>query len=249
MKIIALTPAHVGPAEIRRRQARYDSFSSTDCPVVVLDQPDEPGVPRSFDTPDLIRSADRCVVARARGLTLEPGDVLMPDCILDTALETVRSGIPGHALGILEITVSTLTGLGLRFGAVARNQAVADALTRRIQDYHPGDLFVGTRILALPTEAVADAATWGAALRRHVDELAAQGAECVINGCSAVDVDSRGIPVIDPARLAVRIVSTAAAAGLPLPPLPAGGDRGGPAGAPRQPESHSRHPEVGPWER
>ncbi|MFG3690229.1 aspartate/glutamate racemase family protein [Micromonospora sp. NPDC047740] len=237
MKIIALTPAHVGPAEIRRRQARYDSFSSTDCPVVVLDQPDEPDVPRSFDTPDLIRSAARCVVARAWGLTLEPGDVLMPDCILDTALETVRSGIPGHALGILEITVSTLTGLGLRFGAVARNQAVADALTRRIRDYHPGDLFVGTRILALPTEAVADATTWGTALRRHVDELAAQGAQCVINGCSAVDVndDSRSIPVIDPTRLAVRIVSTAAATGLPLPPLPAGGDRDGSVGHPDSP--------------
>lgn len=216
MKIIAFTPAHVGVDEIHRRQQRYVTFASGRFDVTVVDQPDLPNVPRSFDTRELIASSHQCVVDQAAGRTFAADEVLMPDCILDTALESVSSALTAPTFGILRLNVSHFLGLGLRYGAVARNTAVGNALDERIRGYDPSDSYRGTSILDLPTEAVADTARWNAALAQHVQDLADRGAQVVINGCSAVDVtdEAWAIPVVDPTRLAIDLIAAAAANGI-----------------------------------
>ena len=216
MRLIALTPARVGPAETSRREARYRSFAEDRFPVTVLDQPDEPAVPRSFDTPELIASSEGFVVDRARGLDLDPGDVVLPDCVLDTALAQLAGVVEARVHGIMRVTVAMLGGLGLRYGAVARNDAVAAALTRTIRTYDSSPRFLGTEVLDLPTEAVADTVRWNAALADHVATLAARGAQVVINGCSAVEVgeDRWAVPVVDPTRLAIRALALADELGI-----------------------------------
>jgi Asp/Glu/hydantoin racemase len=171
----------------------------------VIDQPDRPDVPHSFDTDELVASSEPCVVSQAGLLTLEPDDHVMPDCILDTALESVTEQLDAPVHGILRMNTSFFHALGLRYGAVARNHAVGDALDRRIRGYDTSGDFVGTSILDLPTEAVADTPRWNAALAEHVQALADRGAQVVINGCSAVDVADQAwaIPVIDPTQLAI----------------------------------------------
>lgn len=223
MRIHAPTPAHLGEEEICRRQRRYDDLVGSTAQVVVLDQPPLPGIPRSFDTKADVAASDAYVLQRARELTLSPGDLVVPDCILDPVLEEIGAFYPVQ--GILRLTVGLLTGLGLRFGAVARNPAVGDALTVKIRSYDPTDRFVGTEILDLPTEAVTDDARWHAALVTHVQILATKGADVVINGCSAVAVDGHvfDIPVVDPTQLALRALSLADDLGI-LPLLTDNGD-------------------------
>jgi len=214
MRLHALTPAHVGEPEIVRRQARYDEFADGRMTISVRDQPDRPDVPHSFDTSELVASADPCVLEQASALPLEANDVILPDCVLDTALEQIAdTGRPVQ--GIMRLTVNLLNGLGLRYGAVARNRAVGDALDARIRGYDRTGCYVGIAILDLPTEAVSDAERWNDAVAKHVADLAAQGAQAVINGCSAVDVTGPfAVAVVDPTRLAVGALALAADLGL-----------------------------------
>lgn len=215
MRLVALTPAHVGAEETARRQARYDGFSGDHLAVSVRDQPDRPDVPQSFDTAELVASADACVLEQAKALTLAPGDVVMPDCVLDTSLEEIdASGLA--AQGIMRLTVNLLNGLGLTYGAVARNRAVADALDARIRGYDRTGSYVGIAVMDLPTQAVADTELWNTTLATHVADLAARGARAVINGCSAVDVTAGPLAatVVDPTQLAVRFLALASDLGL-----------------------------------
>jgi Asp/Glu/hydantoin racemase len=216
MRLIALTPAHVGEAEILRRAARYTAFAGSAFPVLVLDQPDRPEVPHSFDTAELIAAADECVMQRALGLELDEDDIVMPDCILDTALPRLSEALTNQTHGILRLNTSFFASLGLRFGAVARNEAVGTALHKTIEAYDSSDRYIGTQILNLPTEAVADTVRWNSTLSDHVQELADLGAQVVINGCSAVDVEDAqwAIPVVDPTMLAIRCLTLARGVGL-----------------------------------
>ena len=215
MRLVALTPAHVGSKEIVRRQARYLGFAGERLAITVRDQPDRPDIPHSFDTPELVASADRCVLEQAAALDLLPGDVVVPDCVLDTALEGIEArGMP--AQGIMRLTVSMLDGLGLTFGAVARNRAIGNALDARIRGYDHSGRYVGVAVMDLPSEAVADTPRWNAALAAHVTELAGCGAQAVINGCSAVDVAAGpfAATVLDPTQLMVRSLALASDLGL-----------------------------------
>lgn len=219
MRVIAVTPAHVGGAELARRQSRYDRFGSAALDIRLHDQPDFAHVPRSFDTPQQIRFAEDCMVERVGDLNLSrplaPEDVLLPDCVLDTALQRlIDAGLP--AQGIMRICVSVLSGLGVRFGAIARNRAVGDALDARIRECDASGGYVGLRVLELPTEAVADTEQWTGALAGHVQALADAGATVVINGCSAVEVTTTrfAATVLDPARLAVQLLGLATELGV-----------------------------------
>ena len=215
MKIVALTPAHVGAAETTRRQERFNTFSAGRFEVLVVDQPDAPDVPQAFDTPEQVAASERCVAEQAGAYPFAPDDVVLPDCILDTSLEEIGAG-GTPAYGILRLTVHCFLGLGLRYGAVARNTAVGDALDARIRGYDPSPAYRGTAVLGLPTEAVSDTPRWNAALAEHVQRLADAGAQVVINGCSAVDVadETWAIPVVDPTRLALDLIAAAQAGGV-----------------------------------
>lgn len=215
MRLLALTPAHVGPEEVDRRQARYDRFARGGLTITVHDQPDRPDVPHSFDTAELVAAADACVLEQATSLQLEPDQVLLPDCVLDTSLEALEAaGLPVQ--GLMRITASVLSGLGVHYGAVARNPAVADALDSRLRGYDTTGHYVGIAVLDLPSSAVSDTARWNAALAEHVSALAGRGAQAVINGCSAVDVTAGpfAAAVIDPTELAIRMLAVAEQLGL-----------------------------------
>lgn len=69
-------------------------------------------------------------------------------------------------------------------------------------------------VLDLGLDDIADADTWNAAVRAALDRLADTGATAVVNGCSAVDVDTAmrpDIAVIDPTATALRLLAAGAA--------------------------------------
>ncbi|MGH3320997.1 MAG: aspartate/glutamate racemase family protein [Streptosporangiaceae bacterium] len=208
MLVRAITPIHVGDAELRRRQRRYDRLAPAGLSVDLVDLPADSDVPRSLETADDVHASERCVVAEARQSDPERYEAVLPDCVLDPGVGGPAAEVPVPTYGILRLTVDLLAGLDLRFGAVARNQAIADALTARVLAYGLGGCFTRTAVLDLDFEAITDAAAWRGALDAAGRSFAAERTAAVVNGCSAVEVGEagEGAVVLDPTAVALRLL-------------------------------------------
>jgi Asp/Glu/hydantoin racemase len=213
-RALAVTPIHLPPGEVRRRQARYDRLAPPGLTVELRDV--GPAAPGSLDDEAAIRASER-EVAAALAAAGDGWDLAFPDCVLDPAVPDGPSGPAGpgvRPIGLLKLSSMHLSAKNVRFGAVVRNEAIGAELGRRLKGYGLDEYVAGIAVLELPFDAVADAAAWNAALGEAVDALAAAGAEAVINGCSAVDVgeDRFAARVVDPTALALRLMTAEGAA-------------------------------------
>lgn len=203
MRVYAITPIHVPEEELGRRQRRYDHLSPEGLTVELHDI--GPSAPRALETSEQVRESERQVMAALRAVG--PGyDALLPDCVLDPGVAALRGGTPVD--GMLRLSLAHAAANGQVVGAVTRNRAIADELTAVAATY--GFPVVDVAVLDLDLDAIADDARWAEALIGAVDALAEAGADVVVNGCSAVDLDAAGgtrIPVIDPAALALRLLA------------------------------------------
>ena len=213
LRIRAITPIHVGTAELARRQARYDLFSPDGLTVTLEDLPDDASVPRQLASVEDIDASNRTVARIAMDTDPEEFDLVMPDCVLDTGLTELRAvTMPVPVVGLSEIAAGYIRGLGLRLAAVTRNTPIGDELRERLESYGVGDQLTGVENLGLSFEDIADDVRWSAALEAARVRIQANGgADAILNGCSAVDVTvGEGIPVFDPTRLALRLLALAA---------------------------------------
>ncbi|WP_019930215.1 aspartate/glutamate racemase family protein [Nocardia sp. BMG111209] len=206
MRAFAVTPIHLPPEEIRRRQDRYDRLAPPGLRIELRDV--GAAAPTSLDTGESVRASER-EVAAVLATAGTDFDLAFPDCVLDPAVpDTVsETDVPVH--GILKLSATHLAGKGIRFGAVVRNEAIAAEFDKRIADYGLGAHYVGSRVLDLPFSAIAETEVWNRALGEAVRDLADQGATAVINGCSAVDVEPADLParIVDPTELALRVLA------------------------------------------
>lgn len=205
MRALSVTPIHLPPEEITRRQARYDRLAPAGLSIELRDV--GPGAPGSLDDEESIRVSEREVAAAVA----EPGgdwDVVVPDCVLDPAVPDGPADQRVPVNGLLRLSSMTLAAKNVRFGAVVRNEAIGAELGRRLKAYGLDAYVAGIAVLELPFDAVAEGETWNAALGAAVDALAAQGAAAVINGCSAVDVEEGRFraEVVDPTALALQVL-------------------------------------------
>ncbi|MEV4675118.1 hypothetical protein AB0K34_26020 [Actinomadura sp. NPDC049382] len=216
-RALAVTPIHLPPEEIRRRQARYDRLAPPGLTVELRDV--GPAAPGALDDEAAIRASER-EVAAALARAGDGWDLAFPDCVLDPAVPDGPSG-PGagpdrgvRPIGLLKLSSMHLSAMNVRFGAVVRNEAIGAELGRRLKGYGLDEYVAGIAVLELPFDAVADAAAWNAALGEAVDALAAAGAAAVLNGCSAVDVDEDRFAarVVDPTALALTLMTAGGAA-------------------------------------
>ncbi|QKW36622.1 hydantoin racemase [Actinomadura sp. NAK00032] len=216
-RALAVTPIHLPPEEIRRRQARYDRLAPPGLTVELRDV--GPAAPGALDDEAAIRASER-EVAAALARAGDGWDLAFPDCVLDPAVPDGPSG-PGtgpdqgvRPIGLLKLSSMHLSAMNVRFGAVVRNEAIGAELGRRLKGYGLDEYVAGIAVLELPFDAVADAAAWNAALGEAVAALAAAGAAAVINGCSAVDVgqDRLAARVVDPTALALKLMTAEGAA-------------------------------------
>lgn len=214
MRLKAITPIHVGADELARRQRRFDGFAGDQVSVALVDLPRTDDVPRQLASAEDIAASDRLVAAEARTTDPAEFDAVLPDCVLDPAVDAIRLGggpVPIH--GITELAGGYLAALGRPFAAVTRNQAIGDELVARIARYGLTDMLAGLHVLDLSFADITDEARWNAALTDLAPRLVGAGA--VLNGCSAVDVmRTSGPPVVDPTRLALRLLDLAAADGM-----------------------------------
>jgi Asp/Glu/hydantoin racemase len=205
MRIFSVTPIQVGPEELERRQARYDSLLPTGISLDLVDI--GPAAPRALDTAQDIEASTSAVVAALRSAP-EGYDLLLPDCVLDPGVAELAGELP--VVGILQLSLGWQALRGRRVGMVARNEAIAAELTERAEAYGWKEHVAGVEVLGLDVDAIADPEEWDGALDLALGRFD-PGVGAVINGCSAVAVMSQsGVPVIDPTALALRLIAAEA---------------------------------------
>lgn len=215
MRLRAVAPIVLPPAEIERRQHRYESLSPEGVAIELASLNDGPD--RLESAADVLASAD-CVHAEVMRTDWDRHDGVLLDCVLDPALERLEADADGPVIGITRLVAGYLAGLGHRIGGVARNQAIADELQQRLVDFGHRDRVESVRVLHLSMEDVPRTDAWNDAINKALVELQPTGVDSVINGCSAVEVrPAAGPAVIDPTAVALELIGDAVSRGLLAP--------------------------------
>lgn len=208
MLLFAVTPIHVPPPELARRQARYDALCPPGLQVQLRDV--GPSAPRALETEQDVRDSEGLVTEALRDAPDE-ADALMPDCVLDPGVAALSGRVDRPVFGLLRTSVGWSRTAGRRVGGVTRNQVIADELQRQVQLQGLADWFTGVEVLDLDVDAIHQADRWAAALQEVVGRMGARGAGDLVNGCSAVDLpaDAAGWPVrvVDPTALTLRLIA------------------------------------------
>jgi allantoin racemase len=210
MRIWSVTPIHVSPEELARRQERYDRISPPGLTVHLHDI--GPDAPRALETSADIRASERCVVD---ALSAVPAgyDAVMPDCVLDPGVAELqeRGGLP--VIGILRVNLAHAHALATPTAAVVRNQAIAEEMRAVATAYGWGDALTDVGTVELDVAAIAEGDRWQEELEQVAADLSARGATRLLNGCSAVEtLSSERLPlrVFDPVARALRLVQAGA---------------------------------------
>lgn len=212
MRLRAVAPVVLPAVELERRQRRYDSLSPERIEIEMASPSEGPD---RLDSPDDVLASADCVYAEVMRTDWSRYGGVLLDCVLDPALERLEVDATGPVVGITRLVSGYLTGLGHRIGGVARNEAIADELQRRLIDFGHRDRVEAVRVLHLSFEDVVRTDTWNGALDKALVELQPGGVDSVINGCSAVEVRPEAGPVvIDPTALALELVGDAVHRGL-----------------------------------
>jgi Asp/Glu/hydantoin racemase len=215
MRVKAITPIRVTDQELARRQRRYDAFAGGELRITVANLPDGPDTPRQLAVAADIEASDALTIAEARRTDPAEFDAVLPDCVLDPGVATLAGDAPLPVYGITRLAGGYLGSLGRPFAAVTRNPAIGEELVARVKHYGLEGAFAGLFVLDLAFEDIDDDRRWNAALDRVRDELDGQDVAGILNGCSAVDVrPAHGPPVVDPTRLALRLLRLGATEGL-----------------------------------
>ncbi|GAA2860676.1 hypothetical protein GCM10010472_17520 [Pseudonocardia halophobica] len=208
MRIHAVTPIHVDEAEVARRQARYDALAPRGVRVELHDI--GPEAPRALETEADVRASEE-LVGKALAAARPGVDATLPDCVLDPAVPAPGGEQPfPPTLGLLRLGVGAAVLAGARVAAVARNRAIAAELEARIAAYGWSGAFLGVTVLDLAVEDIEDGDRWVRAVRPALERAGAAGADVVLNGCSAVDVEEGLDPalprLLDPISTALRLL-------------------------------------------
>jgi Asp/Glu/hydantoin racemase len=216
MRIKAITPIRVTEVERARRQARYAALAPPPLTIDVVNLAEDDGVPRRLEAPADIAASDEFVAAEICRTDPAEHDAVLPDCVLDPGVLTTTADAPVPVYGILRTSAGFLASLGDPFAAVTRNGPIGDELAACMDRYGLGERFTEVVVLNLSFDDIEDDGTWNAAIDRVRDRFAGTGVRTVLNGCSAVDVHPReeGLVVVDPTKLALRLLGVAARSGL-----------------------------------
>ena len=212
MLIHAVTPIHVPPDELVRRQARYDALCPAGLHVRLVDIGEQ--APRALDTAQQVHDSEG-LVTEALQQAPDDADALMPDCVLDPGVAALSGRVGRPVFGLLRTSLGWSRAAGRSAGAVTRNQAIADELCRQVAVHGLDSSFTGVQVLDLDVDAIHQADRWATALREVVARSARAGAGDLVNGCSAVELpaEAAGWPVrvVDPTALTLRLVAAGVA--------------------------------------
>ena len=132
MRLLGWTPIVVGPAELARRQERYDRLSPEHVQVVLHDLGEVlPSAPVALETDEDVRASEDAVVAAYRPERRRRASTRSCPTVSSTRPIDVHD-LARPVLGLSRIVSAFLAGQGATVGALARNHAIADELDRRL---------------------------------------------------------------------------------------------------------------------
>lgn len=208
LRVKAIAPLRLEPAEMVRRQARYDLLGGPELEITLVNLEGE-GAPLRFDHHQEIAVSERLTYQSMLDTDPDQYDVLLPDCVLDPAVDWTP--VPSVAVhGILRLASGFIHALGLPFAAVTRNATIGDELRRKVESYGLLQYLSSVEILDVDFCFVSDHDQWEKAMKPLAEALSKQGVKVLLNGCSAVDIGQRRVGellVVDPTELALRALS------------------------------------------
>ncbi|MCC3273291.1 hypothetical protein MUK71_03520 [Arthrobacter zhangbolii] len=212
MQILAVTPIAVPEDELKRRQERYTRLAPAGLTVTLHNLGTGSSVPRALETDDDVAASEAAVTGWFAAADPDGVDAFLPDCVLDPGVGPGAREQSRPMLGLTRLGAGFLDGAGATFGAVARNEAIARELDRKVASYGLG-LHEPVSVLGLTLADIADDAGWSRAVDTALTGLSA---DYVLNACSAVNLARReaGGPVlVDPTALALRLAGLLASVG------------------------------------
>jgi allantoin racemase len=218
VRVKSITPIRVSEEELARRRQRYRALSPEGVSLDLFNLPDGAGVPRSLDSPAAIRASERAVISAALDTDPAGYEAILPDCVLDPGLDVLERQAPVPTFGILKLSAGLLYSLGHRFASVTRNRPIGEELEARLGAYGYTRRFDRNLVLDLAFDDIADDHRWNEALKRVGEGFAGSETAAVINGCSAVEIRvlADGVALVDPTALALKMLGTVFASGVPL---------------------------------
>ncbi|MFQ5426961.1 MAG: aspartate/glutamate racemase family protein [Gaiellales bacterium] len=212
MRLRAVAPIVLPDEELERRQSRYASLAPAGVEIELANLRHGPD---RLESEEQVRASEELVYEEAMRTDWDRYDGVLLDCVLDPALEQLERDAPRPVIGITRLASGYLAGLGHDLGAVARTEAIADELARRIEAFGHGSALVGVTVLSLSLEDIARPERWNAVLAETTSRPPLASVGSVINGCSAVEVHpAAGPAVVDPTALALDLVGIAVGRGL-----------------------------------
>lgn len=226
MKIVYLVPGPMGRSdegrvELERRGRLLSAYAGPET-VTGIDDVDEG--PASIESAYEEYLSIPASVRRAVELELEGWDAVILGCFGDPGLDAFREVISIPVIGPGEASALLAASLGHRFSVITITDSVVPAIERQVRNIGVADKLAGVRAVNIPVlELHHDR-------ERTIAAVAAEGraallqdrADTLILGCmsmgflevaEAVSAEL-GVPVLNPARVALRFAEAIVGAGL-----------------------------------
>ncbi len=225
MRILYQIPGHMtagplGAAEIDRRRRLLQDWSGPD---TVIDVADSPGGPLSIESTAEEFTCVPPMLAALRGRA-QPADAVIVGCFGDPGVAALREVLDCPVIGPFEASLLTGAQLGARVGVVTILDSVIPMLDRLVLSMglslrYAGATAIDIPVLELkkdPSEVAKRVAEAGTTLiaRRDADVIVLGCMSLAFLGVAEKVAPQVGIPVINPAKCALKAAESVVAQGL-----------------------------------
>lgn len=226
MRIVYLVPGPMGRsdeglAELERRGALLAEYAGVETTTGIDDVSEGPASIESAYEEYLSIPAS---VARCAELELEGWDAVVLGCFGDPGLDAFREIVSIPVVGPGEASVLLAASLGHRFSIVTISDSVVRAIERQVRNVGVAEKLASVRAVNIPVlELDHDRErTVAAVVAEGRAALLQDRADTLILGCMSMGFleiaeavsTELGVPVLNPARVAVRFAEAVVGAGL-----------------------------------
>jgi len=213
MKIVYLIPGQMDDAEQRRRELLANKFVHPDTEVHVRAAPEGPiSIESAVEEEMSVPSVLRALLSFGHKY-----DAAVLGCFGDPGLRAARELAKIPVIGPAESSIFFSQQIGDRFGVLVALERDIPTTRSMVAGYEMGHKLASIQPLSIPVLDLAlDESRTKTELTRAAKLAEKDGAECLILGCMSLAYmladelvqDSASIPVLNPAKIALRTAET-----------------------------------------
>lgn len=209
MRIKVVAPTLKDKSQRQQIECAYRSCVSKGSDLDLV----EAGGPIHFENrKDLIES-ERCILEKAKNARKEGYDAVMPDCVMDPAVDAIRDRTGLLTLGPLFTSLHVAALIGPRTAILVRNEFILKMLRAKINTYGIPNAVTG-RSLNLSYDEFDNEECLRDAIIRQGEVVKKHGASSLILGCTTiVNLESwlhsrLSMPIIAPGKTTLRMLES-----------------------------------------